>query len=205
MKKAIYVHGLGSGAASTTIDIVRKVFREYEWTAVEVNEDPAASVQTINQAIKRLKPSFLMGTSLGGLYLMYADMASCEEDAIRFLFNPACDIARTIRETIGFGIKEYFVPRQDGVQEYELNEAVCARFERFIAGCKPTQGKGHDYAMFSLHDELIGDDGVRRNRIVCFDVGYRILVDMDSGHRLRKGTLRLARKHLVDARDIREQ
>ena len=25
-KKAIYVHGLGSGAASTTVEIVRKVF-----------------------------------------------------------------------------------------------------------------------------------------------------------------------------------
>lgn len=205
MKKAIYVHGLGSGAASTTIDIVRKVFREYEWIAVEVNEDPAESVRTINQEIKRLKPSFLMGTSLGGLYLMYADMTSCEEDAIRFLFNPACDIARIIRETIGFGIKKYYVPRQDGIQEYELNEAVCARFDRFIADSKPTQGKGYDYAMFSLHDELIGTDGVRRNQLACLDVGYRILVDMDSGHRLRKGTLRLARKHLVDVRDIQEQ
>ena len=47
-KKAIYVHGLGSGAASSTIGIVRKVFPEYEWTAVEVNEDPAASVDVIN-------------------------------------------------------------------------------------------------------------------------------------------------------------
>lgn len=125
--KAIYVHGLGSGAASTTIDIVREVFSDYEWTAVEVNEDPVDSINTINQAIAELHPAFLMGTSLGGLYLMYADMNSCEEDAIRLLFNPACDIARIIREAIGFGSKEYFVSRQDGVQEYELNEAVCAR------------------------------------------------------------------------------
>ena len=104
-KKAIYVHGLGSGAASSTIGIVRKVFPEYEWTAVEVNEDPAASVDVINQAIVQLHPAFLMGTSLGGLYLMYADMSSCEDGAIRFLFNPACDIARIIREKIGFGMK----------------------------------------------------------------------------------------------------
>ena len=48
-KKAIYVHGLGSGAASTTIDIVRKVFSDYEWTPVEVNEDPVDSVNIINQ------------------------------------------------------------------------------------------------------------------------------------------------------------
>ena len=199
-KKAIYVHGLGSGAASTTVGIVRKVFSDYEWTAEEVNEDPVDSVNTINQAIAELHPTFLMGTSLGGLYLMYADMDSCEDDAIRFLFNPACDIARIIRETIGFGKKEYFVPRQDGVREYELNEAVCARFENFIAGYNPTPGKGHDFAMFSIHGELIGADGVRSNQVVCYDSGYRILIDSDGGHRLRKATLRLAWKHLFNGR-----
>lgn len=202
-EKAIYVHGLGSGAASTTIGIVQKVFSEYEWMAVEVNEDPVDSVNIINRAIAELRPAFLMGTSLGGLYLMYADMNSCEVDVIRFLFNPACDIARIIRETIGFGRKEYFVPRQDGVQEYELNETVCTRFENFIAGHNPTSGKGHDYAMYSIHDELIGVDGVRSNQVVCYDAGYRILIDSDGGHRLRKATLRLAWRHLFNGRDTK--
>lgn len=197
-KKAIYVHGLGSGAASSTIGIVRKVFPEYEWTAVEVNEDPAASVDVINQAIGRLHPAFLMGTSLGGLYLMYADMSSCKDGAIRFLFNPACDIARIIREKIGFGMKEYFVPRQDGVQQYELSEAVCARFEDYIAGNAVTRGRGKDYAMFSTNDELIGPDGVSRNQAVCYDAGYRILIDLEGGHRLKKAALLKAWKHLFD-------
>ena len=169
-KKAIYVHGLGSGAASTTIDIVRKVFSDYEWTPVEVNEDPVDSVNTINQAIAELHPAFLMGTSLGGLYLMYADMESCEENAIRFIFNPACDIARVIRETLGFGTKEYFVPRQDGIQEYVLDESICVRFENFIAGHQPTSGK-RDYAMFSINDELIGAAGVRNNQRICYQAG----------------------------------
>ena len=197
-KKAIYVHGLGSGAASSTIGIVRKVFPEYEWTSVEVNEDPAASVDVINQAIVQLHPAFLMGTSLGGLYLMYADMSSCEDGAIRFLFNPACDIARIIREKIGFGMKEYFVPRQDGVQQYELSEAVCARFEDYIAGHQVTQGRGKDYAMFSTEDELIGPDGILRNQAFCYDAGYRILIDLEGGHHLKKAALRKACKHLFD-------
>ena len=85
-KKAIYVHGLGSGAASATTDIVRKVFSDYEWTPVEVNEDPVDSVNIINHTIGQLHPAFLMGTSLVGLYLMYADMDSCEENA-RELFT----------------------------------------------------------------------------------------------------------------------
>ncbi len=129
---------------------------------------------------------------------MYADMASCEDGAIRFLFNPACDIARIIREKIGFGMKEYFVPRQDGVQQYELSEAVCTRFEDFIAGHEVTQGRGKDYAMFSTKDELIGPAGVRRNQAACYDAGYRILIDLDGGHRLKKAALRKAWKHLFD-------
>lgn len=140
-----------------------------------------------------------MGTSLGGLYLMYADMDSCEDDAIRFLFNPACDIARIIRESIGFGTKEYFVPRQDGIQEYELNEAVCARFENFIAGYRPSRGT-HDYAMFSSNDELIGPAGVEHNKRVCLESGYRILIDLEGGHRLRRQTLKLA-KSILTIRD----
>lgn len=130
-------------------------------------------------------------------------MDYCEEDAVRFLFNPAYDIACIIREIIGFGRKEYFVPRQDGVQEYELNEAICGRFENFIASYNPTPGKSHDYAMFSIHDELIGADGVRCNQVVCYDAGYRILIDSDGGHRIRRATLRLAWKHLFNGCDTK--
>ena len=60
-KKAIYVHGLWSGAASTTIDIVRKVFLDYEWTPVEVNEDPVDSDNTINQAIAESREKGIRG------------------------------------------------------------------------------------------------------------------------------------------------
>lgn len=191
-KKALYVHGLGSGASSTTVDIVRKVFSEYEWTAPEVNEDPVSSVNTINRIIEQMHPDLLMGTSLGGLYLMYADMASCADDAVRFIFNPACDIYRIIRETIGFGTKEFFVPRQDGVKEYVLDEDVCTRFERFIEENSPTRGK-RDYAMFSTNDELIGPEGVTNNRGICVKAGYHILIDTEGGHRLSRATLKRAK------------
>lgn len=42
---AIYVHGLGSGATSTTVRMVCKIFSEYEWIAIEVNENPFESRQ----------------------------------------------------------------------------------------------------------------------------------------------------------------
>ena len=62
---AIYVHGFGSGAASTTVRMVRKIFSEYEWIALEVNENPFESAAKINTSVSTFNPSLLMGTSLG--------------------------------------------------------------------------------------------------------------------------------------------
>ena len=59
---AIYVHGLGSGATSTTVRMVCKIFSEYEWIAIEVNENPFESVEKINATVSKFNPSLLMGT-----------------------------------------------------------------------------------------------------------------------------------------------
>ena len=118
---AIYVHGLGSGAASTTVRMVCKIFSEYEWIAIEVNENPFESVEKINATVSKFSPSLLMGTSLGGYYVFYAD-APC---ATKVICNPAMNIAKLIRYKIGFGTYSYFVERQDGNTEYTLDEAVC--------------------------------------------------------------------------------
>ena len=197
-EKAIYAHGLGSGAASSTISTIRKVLPMYDWQAIEVNEDPVSSVRIINAAILEHRPKVLMGTSLGAMYLMYADMSFCEEDAIRILCNPACDISRIIRETLGFGEKEYFVPRQDSVQHYTLNEDVCTRFENFQTGCQTTPGKGRDYAIFSIHDELIGPTGVLSNQGSCYKAGYQILIDTEGGHRLRREVIRQIKQEIIE-------
>ena len=92
---AIYVHGLGSGAASTTIRLVCKIFSEYEWIALEVNENPFESVEKINAAVNDFKPSLLMGTSLGGYYVYYAE-APCVHLTKRFI-DALRNIARVIR------------------------------------------------------------------------------------------------------------
>ena len=52
--------------------------------------------------------------------------------------------------------------------------------------------------MFSIHDELIGPEGVYRNQGICHDAEYGIMIDRAEGHRLKKATLKLAWKHLFD-------
>ena len=189
--KGIYVHGLGSGANTDTLLSVQKHLPMFDWHAVEVNEDLSQSVKIINGAIETYHPAALLGTSLDGLYLMYVNVG----EAYRIICNPACNIADLIRYKVGFGEKEYFVPRQNGVQHYLLDESVCQRFEEYINTHKPTNGK-HDYALFCIHDELIGSDGILSNEAICFNNGYYILIERKEGHRLGSRALKLIWKHV---------
>lgn len=188
---AIYVHGLGSGAASTTVRTVRKIFSEYEWIALEVNENPLESVAKINTAVSKFNPSLLMGTSLGGYYVFYAD-APC---AAKVICNPAMNIAELICSKIGFGTYSYFVERQDGNTEYTLDEAVCRRFTEYESSHKAVSGT-KNYALFAVHDELIGDADMLDSMTMVFESGYRLLLDSKGGHRLRAASLKLLHKEI---------
>ena len=190
--KGIFVHGLGSGADSDAFRSVSKHLPMFEWHAVEVNEDPEHSVEIINAAIDSFHPNILLGTSLGGLYLMYARV----NDANRILHNPACNIANLIRKKIGLGVKDYFCPRMDGRQQYVLDDAVCKRFEGFILNHPPTTGK-HDFALFCIHDELIGAEGILANQAICFNAGYSILIERKAGHNLEGKALKLIRRYVL--------
>ena len=188
---AIYVHGLGSGAASTTVRTVCKIFSEYEWIALEVNENPLESVAKINAAVSKFNPSLLMGTSLGGYYVFYAD-APC---ATKVICNLAMNIAELIRSKIGFGTYSYFVERQDGNTEYTLDETICRCFTEYESNHKAVSGI-KNYAMFAMHDELIGDADMLDNMAMVFESSYRLLLDSKGGHRLRAASLKLLHKEI---------
>lgn len=187
---AIYIHGLGSGASTSAVKSISKILPQYKWHTLEVNENLKDSVAIIDEAVRRLQPNVLMGTSLGGLYVMFADLSPvpwCR----RIICNPACNISNIIREKIGFGVKEYFVPREDGIQNYELTEEVCKAFERDACSEKMMKvNSSNNFALFSIHDELIGQEGILANMAVCQNHGYTILVDDKGGHRLDKHSLK---------------
>lgn len=189
---AIYVHGLGSGAASTTVHTVRKVFSEYEWIAIEVNENPFESVAKINTSVSMFKPSLLMGTSLGGYYVFYADAPY----ATKVICNPAMNIAELIRSKIGFGTYSYLIERQDGRIEYTLDEEVCRCFTEYESSHKAVGGT-KNYALFAVHDEHIGDTDMLDNMAIVFESGYKLLLDSKGGHRLRRAAIKLLHKEII--------
>lgn len=70
---AIYVHGLASGANAATGKALSKRFNNFNWITTDFGEDLAANVRQLNECIKEHKPQLIIGTSMGGLTLLYAD------------------------------------------------------------------------------------------------------------------------------------
>ena len=163
----------------------------FEWIAVEVAEDAEAAVEKINRYVERYHPEVLMGTSLGGFYVFYAD-APC---AVKIICNPAMNIDELIRTKIGFGEHRYFVKRENGQKTYTLDEQVCRRFAEYLASHKPISGRVN-YAIFGDSDELIGAVGTLKNMAVVSEAGYRVFVEPGSGHRIGETTLQLINEKL---------
>ena len=132
-----------------------------------------------------------MGTSLGGYYVFYAD-APC---ATKVICNPAMNITELIRSKIGFGTYSYLVERQDGNAEYILDETICRRFMEYESSHKAVSGT-KNYALFAVHDELIGDADMLDNMAMVFESGYRLLLDSKGGHRLRAAALKLLHREI---------
>ena len=188
---ALYVHGLGSGARTRTMKQLPEYFPYFEWIAVEVAEDAGEAVEKIDLYVRQYHPEVLMGTSLGGFYIFYADAP----DAVKIICNPAMNIDELIRTKIGFGEHRYFVKRENGQKTYTLDEQVCQRFAEFRASHNPISGRAN-YAFFGDSDELIEVFGTLRNMAVVSEAGYRIFVEPGGGHRISETTLQLVNRKL---------
>lgn len=51
MKKILYVHGLGSGINSSTLDDIKSFFNKYEVHGIEVNENQYESIKKIQDYV----------------------------------------------------------------------------------------------------------------------------------------------------------
>ena len=51
-----------------------------------------------------------------------------------------------------------------------------------------------NYAIFSAHDELLGDEASRIAQQAVFDAGYSISIDSKGAHRITSSTIKLIGK-----------
>ena len=190
---AIYVHGLASGANATTFDKLAKRFPQFIWMSTDFGEDLAENVEQLNDMIRTNYPQLIVGTSMGGLTVLYADAP----EAVKVAINPALSIADSVRHTIGLGKHPYFCERMNGATEFELTEEMCKQYEEYISSHKPTLGRG-SYALFAEHDELLGDVASHYAQEYLAECGYNILTDPTGAHRIQKSTIELLANEIVD-------
>lgn len=183
---AIYVHGLASGAAGTTINLLARKLKQYKWITTDFGENIASNVLMLEALIDKYKPSLVLGTSMGGVTVLFANAL----ETIKIVCNPALSIADCVRNTIGLGLHEYFCNRIDGKQTFELTEDICLGYENYIASHTPLLGK-ESYAIFSAHDELLGDDASSIAQQVVSDVGYSVSIDPKGIHRITSSTIKI--------------
>jgi predicted esterase YcpF (UPF0227 family) len=186
---AIYVHGLASGAAGTTFCSLARKFKHYRWITTDFGETIENNVNLLNSLITQERPSLIVGTSMGGLTVLFADAP----EVIKVVCNPALSIADCVRFKIGLGVHEYFCERIDGNPTFELTEEMCLNYEDYIAKHVPLLGK-ENYAIFSAHDELLGDEASLIAQQVVSDAGYNVLIDSKGVHRITSSTIKLIAK-----------
>ena len=190
---AIYVHGLASGANATTFHKLTKRFRQFVWVSTDFGEDLAENVEHLNDMIRSDYPQLIVGTSMGGLTVLYADAP----EAVKVAINPALSIADSVRHTIGLGKHPYFCERMNGATEFELTEEMCQRYEEYIASHTPLLGRA-SYAIFAAHDELLGDEASHYAQEYLAECGYNILTDPKGAHRIQKSTIELLANEIID-------
>lgn len=190
---AIYVHGLASGGDCQTFQELKKRFPQFYWVSNDYGEDLAKNVERIELSAGIWEARLVVGSSFGGLALLYADTP----DVVKVVCNPALSVADSIRNTIGLGEHEYFCKRMDKVQEFELTEEMCCDYERYIATHTPSLGRA-SYAIFAEHDELLGDEAAAEAQKVVVAAGYSVIIDPKGKHRLGKSAFEIIEKEIVE-------
>ena len=170
MKRILYIHGFMSSARSSTIVRMKKQWVDFEIVAFDVNHHPLESIDKIEQFVRNNNVDLLMGTSLGGYYVLAAD-ANIPKLAVNPVINPTTSLDR--EEMLG--IHEYFNERADGQQTVlvtreHLQEFIGIKFHltdnTFIVG--------------STHDELLGNLTHAYQQLV----GERFTPTDEIGHRI---------------------
>ena len=196
---ALYVHGLASGGNCQTFKELKKRFPQFCWVSNDFGEDLEKNVERIEQSVELWDAKLVVGSSFGGLALLYAELY----DVVKVVCNPALSIADCVRNTIGLGEHEYFCKRKNRVQEFELTEKMCKEYEKYIASHPILLGK-ENYAIFSAHDELLGDKAAAETQNVVAEAGYNVIIDPEGKHRLGKSAFDIIEKEIISNLTINE-
>lgn len=189
MEKILYVHGLGSGANSSTLEHIKDFFNNYIVYGIEVNENPYQSIKKIQDYVDSNNIDILIGCSLGGFYGAYIKNVK-----YKFLVNPGFQIIEILKNKIGFGVYEYFCKREDGNTYYTIDQDVIDNFRYFQMIHHPHSD--NSYAIISTNDTFIGNDYQIKNIQSAYSYGFNLILNNEFDHRINNKVLNIIKSIL---------
>lgn len=179
--KIIYVHGLGSGANSSTGALLREIFIDDTVVCAEMPIKPLEALSYLKDLVNKEKPDLVIGTSLGGFYTM--QIAGVK----KLLINPALDADNDIKNVIGLGEYNYFCTRIDGIQKYIIDEQMIKDLaflkNRFYNEWLDWEVKSEIFSIFGNSDNLFSHKDIfkrmfrKTNMFEIDGMGHRLTRD----------------------------
>ena len=147
MAKAVYIHGFAGSIHSDTITNFRKYYPELEWCPLEVDHHVEESVKKINDFIKaNTDVKYLIGSSLGGFYVLCADFAGR-----KIVINPVLNPMSSLKKAVG--VNKYRGRRENGETEFKLTMQDLFRFKAYKPKDTP-----ETICHYTPHDPNLGED-----------------------------------------------
>ena len=115
--KILYVHGLSSSGASSTVGNLKRLLSvEDTVIAPDLPIDPKKAVELLSQICQKEQPDIIVGTSMGGMF------AQKLRGYPKLLINPAFHVSGFMKKNIG--MLPFLNPRKDGVSQFEITEQL---------------------------------------------------------------------------------
>lgn len=182
---AMYIHGFGSGARSTSSTVVARRIDGYEWLRPELPLQPEQALELLQEHVRVFEPELIIGSSMGGMFACYVNAPN----AVKVVVNPGMEMDKALRRR-GYGKFDFLCEREDGVQQGLIDEPLIRSYERFRAEHQVSLGK-KNFAVMAKDDELLGHQTTRENAELLASLGFEIEVSDRFHHRLNEDTAKL--------------
>lgn len=179
MKKILYIHGLASSGATSTVRALQKLVGNVAKIVapdipIEINE----AIRVIKEVCETEKPDLIIGSSLGGM------QAQLIRGYKKILVNPAFNASQLLRKNIGNQL--YFNARRDGATTFDITPQICEEYEAIekieFDGITPFDLE-NTYAYFATNDDVVN----------CKDQylkHYKKAYDFEGEHRLTYSSIK---------------
>lgn len=173
--KILYIHGLSSSGASSTVDRLRNLLPNDKIFSPDLPIEPQEALQLLKQLVEKENIDLVIGTSMGGMF------AQKLRGFHKILVNPAFHVSEFMRKNLG--VNKFLNIRADGATHYEITEDLCNKYEAlernqfYNLAIKESY---NTFALFGTEDDLVdcsSEYKIYYKRYNYFKGGHRLSED----------------------------